>query len=321
MHNKYFKMKNYSNIFSPTDKNLKKCSKILKNHDIAALPTETVYGLAGNAYSNRAVTKIYSLKKRPRKNPLIVHFDGLNSILHETEQNHYLQKLYRKFSPGPITYVLKLKKNSKISKKLVNKNGTIACRVPANKYFRKIIQLTGAPLAAPSANLSNHVSPTSSKDVFDEFGKKIKFILDGKQSEVGIESTVVNLVGKPKVLRPGKITKQEIQKIIKNITKNISKEILSPGQLKKHYSPGIPVYLNQKQPRQNGALLVFGKTNLRGKNIFYLSKSKSLNECAKKLYLKLRQIKKLNFKNISITPIPDQGIGIAINDRLKRASS
>ena len=321
MHNKYFKMKNYSNIFSPTEKNLKKCSKILKNHGIAALPTETVYGLAGNAYSNRAVTKIYSLKKRPRKNPLIVHFDSLNSILYETEQNHYLQKLYRKFSPGPITYVLKLKKNSKISKKLVNKNGTIACRVPANKYFRKIIQLTGAPLAAPSANLSNHVSPTSSKDVFDEFGKKIKFILDGKQSEVGIESTVVNLVGKPKVLRPGKITKQEIQKIIKNITKNISKEILSPGQLKKHYSPGIPVYLNQKQPRQNGALLVFGKTNLRGKNIFYLSKSKSLNECAKKLYLKLRQIKKLNFKNISITPIPDQGIGIAINDRLKRASS
>ena len=321
MHNKYFKMKNYSNIFGPTDKNLKKCSKLLKNHGIAALPTETVYGLAGNAYSNRAITKIYKLKRRPKKNPLIVHFDSLKSILIETEENHYLKKLYDRFSPGPITYVLKLKKNSKISKKLINKNGTIACRVPANKYFRKIIQLTGAPLAAPSANISNHVSPTSSKDVFDEFGKRIKFILDGKQSKVGIESTVVNLVGKPKVLRPGKITKYQIQKIIKNITKNISKEILSPGQLKTHYSPGIPVYLNQKQPKQHGALLVFGKTNLKGKNIFYLSKSKSLDECARKLYLKLRQIKKLNFKNISITPIPNQGIGIAINDRLKRASS
>ena len=321
MHNKYFKMKNYSNIFGPTDKNLKKCSKLLKNHGIAALPTETVYGLAGNAYSNRAITKIYKLKRRPKKNPLIVHFDSLESILIETEKNHYLKKLYDEFSPGPITYVLKLKKDSMISKKLINKNGTIACRVPANKYFRKIIQLTGTPLAAPSANISNHVSPTSSKDVFDEFGKRIKFILDGKQSKVGIESTVVNLVEKPKVLRPGKITKYEIQKIIKNITKNISKEILSPGQLKTHYSPGIPVYLNQKQPRQNGALLVFGKTNLKGENIFYLSKSKSLDECARKLYLKLRQIKKLNFKNISITPIPNQGIGIAINDRLKRASS
>ena len=142
MHNKYFKMKNYSNIFSPTDKNLKviyggsvnikNCSKILKNHGIAALPTETVYGLAGNAYSNRAVTKIYSLKKRPKKNPLIVHFDNLQSILKETEQNPYLEKLYRKFSPGPITYVLKLKKKSKISKKLINKNGTIACRVPVS---------------------------------------------------------------------------------------------------------------------------------------------------------------------------------------------
>jgi L-threonylcarbamoyladenylate synthase len=321
MHNKYFKMKNYSNIFGPTDKNLKKCSKLLKNHSIAALPTETVYGLAGNAYSSRAITKIYKLKRRPKKNPLIVHFDSLKSILIETEENHYLKKLYDRFSPGPITYVLKLKKNSKISKKLINKNGTIACRVPANKYFRKIIQLTGTPLAAPSANISNQVSPTSSKDVFDEFGKRIKFILDGKQSKVGIESTVVNLVGKPKVLRPGKITKYQIQKIIKNVTKNISKEILSPGQLKIHYSPGIPVYLNQKKPKQHGALLVFGKTNLKGKNIFYLSKSKSLDECAKKLYLKLRQIKKLNFKNISITPIPNQGVGIAINDRLKRASS
>ena len=321
MHNKYFKMKNYSNIFSPTDKNLKKCSKILKNHGIAALPTETVYGLAGNAYSNRAVTKIYSLKKRPKKNPLIVHFDSLQSILKETEQNPYLQKLYRKFSPGPITYVLKLKKKSKISKKLMNKNGTIACRVPANTHFRKIIRLTHAPLAAPSANISNHVSPTSSKDVFDEFGKKIKFILDGKQSKVGIESTVVNLVGRPKVLRPGKITKHEIQKVIKHVTKNISKEILSPGQLKKHYSPGIPVFLNQQKPKPGGALLVFGKTKLKGKNIFYLSKSKSLDECAKKLYLKLRQIKKLKYKTISVTKIPNQGIGIAINDRLKRASS
>ena len=321
MHNKYFKMKNYSNIFKPNLKNLIKCSKILRNHGVCALPTETVYGLAGNAYSNKAVRNIYKLKKRPKKNPLIVHFDSLKSIKKETENNNYLAKIYKKYSPGPITYVLKLKKNSRISRILTNKNGTVACRVPANIHFRKIIKLSGSPLAAPSANISNHVSPTSSLDVYDEFKNKIRFILDGKQSKVGIESTVINLVGKPKVLRPGKVSKKNIEKIIKNISTNKSKEILSPGQLKKHYSPGVPVYLNKNKSKSKGALLVFGKTKMKGENIFYLSKKKSLEEAAKNLYKKLREIKKKGFKNISITKIPNKDIGIAINDRLKRASS
>lgn len=321
MHNKYFIMKNYSNIYRPSQKNLLKCSKILKNHGVAALPTETVYGLAGNAYSSKAILKIYQLKKRPKKNPLIVHFDNLQSILNETESNIYLKKLYKKFSPGPISYILKLKKNSKISKILLNSNKTIACRVPANSHFRKIIKLTGAPLAAPSANISNHISPTSSLDVYDEFKNKIKFILDGKQSKIGLESTVINLIGVPKVLRPGKISKNEIKKIIKKIRDNKSKKILSPGQLKKHYSPGIPVYLNQNKARKNGALLIFGKNKSKGKNIFYLSKKGSLEEAGKNLYLKLRQIKKFGYKNISVNKIPNKGFGIAINDRLKRASS
>jgi L-threonylcarbamoyladenylate synthase len=321
MHNKYFTMKNYSNIFKPTKKNLIKAAKILKNSGIVALPTETVYGLAANAYSAKAIHKVYQLKKRPKKNPLIVHFDTLNSIKKETEPNLYLQKLFNKFSPGPITYVLKLKKSSRISRKLTNQSGTVACRVPANSYFRKMIKLTKTPLAAPSANVSNHVSPTSAKDVYDEFGKKIKFILDGKQSKIGLESTVINLVNKPSILRPGKISITEIKRVIKNVKKNKSKKILSPGQLKKHYSPGIPMYLNQIKPKINGAYITFGRTGLRGKNIFNLSKQGSLEEVGKKLYQKLRFIKKQGFKNISVKKIPNQGIGIAINDRLKRASS
>ena len=314
-------MKNYSNIHKPNQRNLVKCAKILRNDGICALPTETVYGLAGNAYSNKAINQIYKLKKRPRKNPLIVHFDNLQSILKETEYNFLLSKIYKKFSPGPITYVLKLKKNSKISKKLANKNGTIACRVPANRYFRKIIKLCGSPLAAPSANISNNLSPTSSYDVYDEFKKKIKFILDDKKSKIGLESTVINLVGRPKILRPGQISKNELKKFVKKIINNKSKKILSPGQLKKHYSPGVPVYLNKKKPKNEGALLVFGKSDLKGKNVFYLSKKASLAEAAKNLYSKLRLIKKLGYKNISITKIPNKNIGIAINDRLKRASS
>ena len=314
-------MKNYSNIYRPNQKNLSKCSKILKNHGVCALPTETVYGLAGNAYSEKAIDKIYKLKKRPRKNPLIVHFDKLQSIRNETEHNVLLSAIYKKFSPGPITYVLKLKKTSKISKKITNQNGTIACRVPANKYFRKIIKLCGSPLAAPSANISNNLSPTSSYDVYDEFKEKIKFILDDKKSKIGLESTVINLVGQPKILRPGKIHIGEIKKLIKKISINKSNQILSPGQLRRHYSPGVPVYLNRKKPKNNGALLVFGKSDLKGENIFYLSKKKSLPEAAKNLYSKLRLIKKYGYKNISITKIPNKSIGIAINDRLKRASS
>ncbi len=314
-------MKNYSNIYKPNQRNLAKCAKILRNDGICALPTETVYGLAGNAYSNKAINKIYKLKKRPLKNPLIVHFNNLQSILKETEYNFHLLKIYKKFSPGPITYVLKLKKKSKLSKKLKNKNGTIACRVPANRYFRKIIKLCGYPLAAPSANISNNLSPTSSYDVYDEFKKKVKFILDDNESKIGLESTVINLIGKPKILRPGQISKSELKKFVRNIINNKSKKILSPGQLKKHYSPGVPVYLNKKKPKNNGALLVFGKTNLKGENIFYLSKKGTLTEAARNLYSKLRLIKKSGYKSISITKIPNKNIGIAINDRLKRASS
>ncbi len=314
-------MKNYSNIYKPNQRNLAKCAKILRNDGICALPTETVYGLAGNAYSDKAIDKIYRLKKRPRKNPLIVHFDKLQSIQKETRYNILLPKIYKKFSPGPITYILKLKSNSKISKKLTNKNGTVACRVPANKYFRKIIKLCGTPLAAPSANISNNISPTSSYDVYDEFKRKIKFILYDKKSKIGLESTVISLIQKPKILRPGKISLKEIKKIIKKVSNNKSKKILSPGQLKKHYSPGIPVYLNSKKPKAKGAILIFGKSSLKGQNIFYLSKNASLTEAARNLYSKLRLIKKLGYKNISVSKIPNKNIGIAINDRLKRASS
>lgn len=313
-------MANYSNIFKPTNKNLLKCASILKKSGLAALPTETVYGLAANAFSDSAVNKVYKLKKRPKKNPLIVHFDSLASLKKETLNNKYLDKLYKKFSPGPLTYVLKINSNSKISKILLNQNGTIACRVPANKYFRKIIKLSGAPLAAPSANISNNVSPTSAHDVYEEFKNKIKFILDGKKSKVGIESSVINLIGKPKILRPGKVSISDIKKIIKNTNNNKSNKILSPGQLKTHYSPGIPVYLNQHKPKKNGALLIFGKSKVKGKNIFYLSKKKSLPEAAKNLYSKLRLIKNKGYKSISVNKIPNKSIGIAINDRLKRAS-
>ena len=313
-------MNYYSNIYKPTAKNLNKSVKLLKGGQLIGIPTETVYGLGSVAYNNKAVKKIYKLKKRPTRNPIIVHFKDLKSIQSETMGNKYLKKLYKKFSPGPITYVLKLKKNSKISKLLLNKNKHIACRVPRNKIFLKILKKLNKPIAAPSANISNKVSPTSAFHVHDEFKNKINLIIDGGSSNVGIESTVIDLTKKPELLREGFITQKKINTVLQIRVKKSNTKNTSPGQSLLHYSPGIPVYLNRKIPKKNGALLVFGKSRIKSKDLFYLSKKRSLTEASKKLYKLLRKIKKNGYKNISVTPIPNKDIGVAINDRLKRSA-
>ena len=313
-------MNYYSNICKPTIKNLNKSINLLKDGKLIAIPSETVYGLAAIAVSNKAVNKIYKTKKRPHKNPIIVHFKNLKSIKSETIENQYLDKLYKIFSPGPITYILKLKKNSKISKILLNKNNHIACRVPANKVFLKILRKINIPIAAPSANISTKVSPTEASHVFEEFKNKISLILDGGPSKLGIESTVIDLTKKPKILREGFVTKEKLNKVLSLQIKNSIVLNLSPGQAFRHYNPGIPVFLNSKKLKNKGALLVFGKSNFKGKNVFYLSKKSSLLEASKNLYKLLRKIKNYGYKNISVTPIPNKDIGVALNDRLKRSA-
>ena len=179
------------------------------------------------------------------------------------------------------------------------------------------------PLAIPSANISSGVSPISAKDVVDEFGKKISFILDGGNSKIGLESTVINLEGVIKILRPGAIGNAEISKVLKKkviIQKKI-KKIRSPGLLKKHYSPGIPIKMNCKKKDDNAAFIVLGKRYKRGRHIFNLSSKGNLKEAAKNLYKTLRKIKNLNYKKINVVKIPKHSIGIAINDRLKKASN
>lgn len=315
-------MKFYSNIYQPNKKNLTKASKLIKSGKIIAIPTETVYGLAGNAYRNDSVKKIYSLKKRPKNNPLIVHFSSVKTMNQEVVINEQLIKLAKKFSPGPLTYILPLKKESKISKLILNKKHQIACRIPNNKTFLAVLKQSGVPIAAPSANLSNKLSTTRSADVEKEFGKKLSYILDSKKTSIGLESTVLLLGASLKILRPGAITKEMIFKVLREKIHEVKNQgdIISPGQFKKHYSPGIPVYLNQKKPKPNGALLAFGKQKIK-KDIFFLSKRSSLKEAASNLYVLLRKIKELGYKSISITNIPNTGIGKAINDRIRRASS
>jgi L-threonylcarbamoyladenylate synthase len=316
-------MKNsYSNIFLFNKKILSKTLKVLNKGSLVSIPTETVYGLAGNSYSKLAVEKIFKLKGRPKLNPLIIHYYDIKQILNDVVINNNFKKLYKKFCPGPITFVLKKNKNSRVNSLACAKLKTIAIRFPAHKVARSILKNINYPLAMPSANISSNVSPVNAQDVYEEFKNKIKLIIDGGQSKIGIESTVVDLTSKPKILRPGVISSLAIEKIIKlKVKKNTNNsQIRSPGILKKHYSPGIPVLINQKKSDKKSAFIYLGNKYKKNNKNFSLSKSSNLNEAASNLYKTFRLIKKKGFKKIQIAKIPSRGTGIAINDRIKRAA-
>jgi len=302
--------------------NIKKSIFFLNKSECVAIPTETVYGLAANAYSNKAVKKIYTLKKRPKNNPSIVHYSSLKQLKKDCLLNKNFFILYKKFCPGPITFILKLKKKSCISKFVTNKKLTLAVRFPKNKITQKLLKILNYPLAAPSANISTKISPVSAKDVKEEFGKKIKFILNGGNSKIGLESTIINLVNKPEILRHGGIEIEKISKALKIKIKYKSKKnkISAPGQGKVHYSPHIPMRLNIKNPLKNEAYLLIKKRKVKNKNYFYLTKNQNLKEAGKNLYKTLRLIKKMKYKKISVEKIPKKGLGITINDRLVRAA-
>ena len=317
-------MKNsYSNIFPFNKKILNKTIKVLNKGSLAGLPTETVYGLAGNAYSKEAVTKIFQLKGRPKFNPLIVHYYDIKQILNDVIINGNFIKLYKKLCPGPITFILKKNKNSRIHSLVTAKLQTVAVRFPKHKVTRSILKNINYPLAMPSANISSNVSPVCAQDVNEEFKKKIQLIIDGGQSKIGIESTVIDLTNEPAILRPGIIEFSKIEKILKLKIKRNNKNLKakSPGMLKKHYSPGIPILINQKKTDNKSAFIYLGNKYKNNKKFFSISKSSDLKEAASNLYKTLRIIKKKGFKKIQISAIPFKGSGIAINDRIKRAAN
>ncbi len=302
--------------------NIKKAKKLLDKSECVAIPTETVYGLAGNAYSDQACKKIYKLKKRPKNNPLIVHYENIKKLKKDCNFNKNFQKIYKKFCPGPITFILDLKKESKISKIVTNKKNSVAVRFPKHAVARNLLKRLKYPLAAPSANLSSKLSAVSSKDVLEDFGNKIKYILEGGKSSIGVESTIIDLRNKPKILRLGGLQISNIKKILnkKIYLKNYPSKISAPGQLKLHYSPGIPIRLNVKKVKDNEAYLLIKKNKKVKKNYFFLSKNGDLKEAAKNLYSMLRMIKKNKYRSIAVKKIPNKGMGAVINDRLIRAS-
>ena len=302
--------------------NIKKAKKYLNKNYCIGVPTETVYGLAANAYMDSAVKKIFNLKKRPKNNPLIVHYHDIDSLQRDCLINDNFIKLYKKFSPGPITYVLKLKKDSKISKYVTNNQKSLAVRFPKHTLFKNLLKQLDYPLAAPSANIATKVSAVKVRDVKEEFGNKIKYILDGGACSIGIESTIIKLIGKPAILRLGGLDVSKIQKTLGfklDIIINPKKKN-APGQSHLHYSPGIPLKINIKKPKKNEAFLLIRKRKITLNNYYYLSKNNNLDEAAKNLYSFLRKIKKKGYKSIAVEKIPYKGMGKAINDRLNRAS-
>jgi len=303
--------------------NIEKAKKYLSNNEVVAIPTETVYGLAGNAYSNKAVKKIFQLKKRPSKNPLIVHYYRIKDLKQDCIINETFNKLYRKFCPGPLTFVLNKKKSSKLSKYVNSNRKTIAVRFPKNKITQNLLSKLNFPLAAPSANISTRLSPVKFDDVKEEFGNKIKLILDGGKTKIGLESTIIDLTNKISILRPGGITIEQLEKVLhrKLKLKNYLKNIKSPGQLGFHYSPGIPVRLNAKYPKKNEAFLQFLSKTKNKSNYFALTKNGNMREAAKNLFSILRLLKKKGYNSIAVSKIPNKGLGLAINDRLRKASN
>ena len=300
---------------------IKKSINYLKNNECIGIPTETVYGLAANAYSSSAVSKVFKLKKRPKKNPLIVHYYSKSQLERDCHLNKNFYKLYKKFCPGPLTFILRLKSNSMIDNKVTNKKKSLAVRFQKHPVIRSLLSKIDFQLAAPSANISSSISPVTKNDVIDEFGKKIKYVLNGGRSNIGLESTIIDLTSKPKIIRLGGLNLEYLKKIL-NVRLNYNSDTKRdyPGQRRLHYSPGIPIRLNIKDPKKNSAYILINKKKFTSRNFFYLTKNKNLEEAGKNLYKTLRKIKRRKFKLIEVEKIPNIGIGRTINDRLQRAS-
>lgn len=282
--------------------------------NLVGLPTETVYGLGANALNDEAVIKIFEVKKRPRFNPMIIHVYNKNDLeKYGTEISENVFKLSDKFSPGPITYIVK-KKNI-VPDIVTAGNDSVGLRIPSHPMFREVLKSVSLPIAAPSANRFGKISPTSAEDVLKELKGRINYILDGGKCNIGIESTVISFLdGEIKILRNGFITREDIENVIGKINEKDSNKIISPGLLKNHYAPVTPLYLVTN---------INEFKNVEGKKIGTLDFKNygDYKEIALNLFSDLRKLDEQNFDFIVCERVDDSGLGIAINERLKKASS
>lgn len=306
---------------APDDTGLARAAQLLAGGELVAFPTETVYGLGGDARSDRAVARIYEAKGRPSFNPLIVHLPDLIAVERIAHVGPKARMLALAFWPGPLTLVLPLRDGAGISPLVTAGLPTVAVRVPAHTLSQRLLRAFGGPLAAPSANPSGRVSPTRAEHVLEGLAGRIAAVLDGGACAVGLESTIVLADPDPVLLRPGGLPVEALEAALgepMSVGGDAGKPT-SPGQLASHYAPDAPVRLNATEGREGEVLVGFGP--VKGK--LSLSESGDLVEAAARLFQSLRDADKMAGPGgrIAFAPVPERGLGRAINDRLRRAAA
>ena len=295
---------------------------ILRRGGLVAFPTETVYGLGADAGNDRAVAAIFAAKGRPQFNPLIVHVPGLREAEALAEFTPLARRLAHAFWPGAQTLVLPRRPEAKLSLLVSAGLDTVALRAPSNAVARALLEAAGCAIAAPSANRSGSVSPTTAAHVAESLGGRVDLILDGGPTAHGIESTVIGFEGdRPVLLRPGAVTREAIENIAGPLERAGAK-IASPGMLASHYAPHAPLRLNACEVSADEALLAFGAHVPEGaRAVLNLSPRGDLTEAAANLFAMLRELDAAGAARIAVMPIPAHGLGEAINDRLARAAA
>jgi L-threonylcarbamoyladenylate synthase len=298
----------------------------LRAGTLVAFPTETVYGLGADATDDRAVALIFAAKERPRFNPLIVHVPNRAAAAREAVFDARAERLAAAFWPGPLTLVLPRRPDSKISLLVSAGLDTVALRVPGHNVAHALLNAVGRPIAAPSANRAGEISPTEAAHVAASLGDRVALILDGGRCPVGVESTVVDLSGPtPLLLRPGGATREALEAVIGPLgVPEAAGEgpARSPGLIGRHYAPRRPLRLEARAAETaDEALLAFGPAVPPGfAAMLNLSPSGDLTEAAANLFAMLRALDRPEHAAIAVMPIPDEGLGVAINDRLRRAA-
>jgi len=317
-------------IFEATNENIKKAADAIASGEIIAFPTETVYGLGADGLNPRAVAKIFEAKNRPSFNPLILHIALVSQLYDLAEINSKkVKKLVEAFWPGPLTLVLP--KKEIVPDIVTAGNSTVAVRMPKHPVALKLIEACGKPIAAPSANTFGFLSPTTAKHVQKQLGNKVNIILDGGKSDVGVESTILEILEeKVYLLRPGGIAIEQLEAVcgkieVKQVDPNNPN---APGQLLNHYAPNVPLkFLNETNIReiQNkklaGLFFKENKSSLKFKHLEFLSKNGNLQEAAANLFRHLHTLESMNVDMIIVEPVEESGLGIAIMDRLRKATN
>ena len=306
-------------IFPPSDDTVGAAARAIRSGRLIAFPTETVYGLGGDATDDGAVASIFAAKDRPSFNPLIAHFADGDAAARAVAFDARAWRLARAFWPGALTLVLPRKPRSDISLLVSAGLDTVAVRVPDHPVALALLAAAACPLAAPSANRSGHVSPTTAAHVVASLGSRVDAVLDGGPCVVGVESTVVDLSGPiPTLLRPGGVAAEDIEAVVGPLAAAGGGAPKSPGMLRRHYAPGISLRLDAKAAGPGEVLLAFGP-DAPGDAV-NLSSGGDVLEAAANLFAMIRALDRPEYRAIAVMPVPEFGLGRAINDRLRRAA-